>query len=275
MENVYLVVGSVVISLVVLEFIYTKYKKKTEYSQKDFFSNIFIFIVGILIKPLTTVWSFLLFSLVEPLQLWQFEYNALMLISAFIIIDFAFYWYHRCSHTVRFLWVMHHTHHSSMWMNLSVAFRLNWLARFISPMIFAPLIIVGISAQMLTGFLAINLLLQFFLHTQHIGNLGWWEGKLFNTPSAHRVHHGSNEKYIDKNFAGVLIIWDRIFGTYQAETETVKYGITTGFVGFNPFKIQFIGLHNWIKNKLTLERSHNKLNNNNSILLAQEKSVHE
>ena len=89
---------------------------------------------------------------------------------------------------------------------------------------------------MLVGCLALGLLYQFFLHTEAFSSLGWLEGR-FNTPSAHRVHHGSNERYLDKNYGGMLMIWDRVFGTYQRETESVVYGVTTGSVGRNPFRI--------------------------------------
>ena len=88
----------------------------------------------------------------------------------------------------------------------------------------------------------LGLFYQFFLHTEAVGPLGWFEGKFLNTPSAHRVHHGSNSLYIDRNYAGALILWDRLFGTYQAEVEPVRYGVTTGFVGHNPLVIQLAPL---------------------------------
>ena len=258
-------------ALVVLESIYLHNKKVSARPVIDFprfldspcfldsLSNVFIFFVGLLLKPLTILWSFMVFSLVESIQIFRFPDSAAMMILTFVVIDFAYYWYHRFNHQIKFLWALHHTHHSSMWMNLSVALRLNWVAQFIAPIGFSPLIVLGCSPELLTAFLLFNLFFQFFLHNQYIGKLGWFEGKLLNTPSAHRVHHGSNDLYVDKNYGGVLIVWDRFFGTYQPEIEQVEYGVRSGLVGFNPFKIQFIGIIQWGKNRLLLEKWNNRL----------------
>ena len=156
----------------------------------------------------------------------------------FVVADLAYYRYHRFSHEIPILWTMHHTHHSGMWMNLTAAVRLNWVANFVAPLFFAPLVLVGFSGEWLTASLALGLFCQFFLHTEAVGRLGWFEGKLLNTPSAHRVDHGSNRQYIDKNYAGAFIVWDRLFGTYEPEVEKVRCGVTSGFVGYNPFRIQ-------------------------------------
>lgn len=102
--------------------------------------------------------------------------------------------------------------------------------------------------------LAGGLLFQFFLHTESVGKLGRLEGKLFNTPSAHRVHHGSNPEYIDKNYAAVFIVWDRLFGTYQPEHAPVRYGVTSGFMGHNPIKAQFSPLVRFLRGSLRTER---------------------
>ena len=102
--------------------------------------------------------------------------------------------------------------------------------------------------------LALGLFYQFFLHTEAVGRLGWLEGKLLNTPSAHRVHHGSNSAYIDRNYVGALIVWDRLFGTYAPETEKVRYGVTTGFVGHNPFVVQFAPAWKYLRRDWKRER---------------------
>lgn len=142
---------------------------------------------------------------------------------------------------------MHYTHHSSPWLNFTTALRLNWISKFISPLFFAPLVLLGISPAFIIASLALGLVWQFFLHTEAIGRLGWLEGKLLNTPSAHRVHHGRNVQYIDRNFAGALIIWDRLFGTYEPEAERVRYGVSSGFAGHNPLVIQFLPLWKYIR----------------------------
>jgi sterol desaturase/sphingolipid hydroxylase (fatty acid hydroxylase superfamily) len=125
-------------------------------------------------------------------------------------------------------------------MNLTAAYRLNWFGALISPLFFIPLALAGFPPTYIVASYAFNLLYQFFLHTESIGKLGPLEG-LIDTPSAHRVHHGVNPLYIDRNFGGVLLIWDKLFGTYQPETEKVKYGLTTGLVSYNPFRLVFQG----------------------------------
>ena len=221
------------------------------YDLKDSLSNVSIAVANNAMKPVTLVWKyavlawvadrFQFFSLTEalPEAPWAVPLAAL---ATFLVVDCAYYWYHRLNHEVAALWTMHHTHHSSTWMNLTTAVRLNWMANFISPLFFAPLMLLGLSPEWVATSLAIGLFYQFFLHTQAVPALGWFEGKLLNTPSAHRVHHGSNPIYIDKNYAGALIVWDRLFGTYQAEVEPVRYGVTTGFVGHNPLVIQLAPL---------------------------------
>ena len=140
-------------------------------------------------------------------------------------------------------------------MNLTTAVRLNWVANFFAPAFFLPLVLIGFSAEWVAISLALGLFYQLFLHTEAIPRLGWFEGKFFNTPAAHRVHHGSNSIYIDKNYGGALIVWDRIFRTYQPETEKVNYGVTTGSVGYNPFVIQLAPLFNFLRGRLKRERT--------------------
>jgi sterol desaturase/sphingolipid hydroxylase (fatty acid hydroxylase superfamily) len=134
-------------------------------------------------------------------------------------------------------------------MNLTVAYRLNWLSALLTPFVVAPLVIVGFPFEFVIASFAINLLYQFFLHTEAIGKLGFIEGVLA-TPSAHRVHHGSNDEYIDKNFGGVLIIWDRLFGTYEVEKEKPVYGVTTGFISNNPFVLIVKGFVDFFKGRM-------------------------
>jgi sterol desaturase/sphingolipid hydroxylase (fatty acid hydroxylase superfamily) len=159
---------------------------------------------------------------------------------AVVVMDFLYYWEHRIMHTVPFFWAFHEVHHSSPWFNLSTSYRLNIFDRLLGPIFLAPAVLLGFSPKMVVAAFAINLTYQFFLHTQYVGKLGLLEG-LINTPSAHRVHHGKNRAYIDKNFGGVLMVWDRLFGTYQKELEPVRYGTTTGFVGHNPVRVMFNG----------------------------------
>ena len=156
----------------------------------------------------------------------------------FFAEDLCYYWFHRLHHEVRVLWAAHVNHHSSQHYNLSTALRQPLLTPFTGPIFWAPLALVGFPPFMILTAQAVSLLYQFWLHTEAIDRLGPLEW-FMNTPSHHRVHHGKNVPYLDKNHAGVLIIWDRLFGTFAREDERVVYGLTTDIKTFNPLKIGF------------------------------------
>lgn len=152
---------------------------------------------------------------------------------AFLGIDFFYYWFHRASHEVNFLWAAHIVHHQSEEYNLSVALRQSAVQQFLGAPFYWPLALLGVPPMMFLALDAFDTLYQFWIHTRTIGRLGFLEG-LLNTPSNHRVHHGSNAKYIDRNHGGVLIVWDRLFGTYQREEEEPAYGVTRPLANWNP-----------------------------------------
>ena len=156
----------------------------------------------------------------------------------FITIDFIYYWYHRCSHRIRFLWAVHMNHHSSEEMNFSVALRQAWFGPITKIPFFMLMPLIGFDPIITAAAGIISTLWGVLSHTQWIKRLGPLE-YLFVTPSSHRVHHGSNEEYIDKNYGNLLIIWDRIFGTFADEKDTVVYGIRDNVKTFNPIKITF------------------------------------
>jgi sterol desaturase/sphingolipid hydroxylase (fatty acid hydroxylase superfamily) len=168
---------------------------------------------------------------------------AVQLPFAFLLVEFAYYWMHRMSHTIAWMWATHSVHHSAEQLNLPAAIRLGatglisleWLP-------FVPLVYFGIAPAVVTGLLAFNLLYQFFLHSELIPKLGALEW-VFNTPSHHRVHHARNERYLDRNFGGVLIVYDRLFGTVaiEREDEPPVYGLRGERRGLNPFVILFAG----------------------------------
>ncbi|MBB1380977.1 sterol desaturase family protein, partial [Shewanella sp. SR41-2] len=153
--------------------------------------------------------------------------------------DFCYYWFHRASHRIRWMWAAHVVHHSSENMNFSTAFRQSLMYPLAGKWPFwLPLVVLGFDPNWVVFAVLLNLGLQFFVHTQAIKSLGPLE-LIFNTPSHHRVHHGRNPQYIDKNYAGVLIIWDKMFGTFEPEVETVQYGITKPVNSFNPLVVTF------------------------------------
>ncbi len=163
------------------------------------------------------------------------------LLIGFVVQDFLYYWFHRASHNIHWFWLAHVVHHSSTYMNFTTAFRQSVLYPIVGMWLFwLPLILIGFSPELVFAIVAINLAFQFFVHTQTIGHLGWIE-YIFNTPTHHRIHHAINKPYIDKNYGGVLIIWDRLFGTfapYQAEIK-IRYGIIGTLPKDNPLSTNF------------------------------------
>lgn len=156
----------------------------------------------------------------------------------FFADDFAYYWFHRIHHEVRVFWASHVVHHSSEHYNLSTALRQTWTPMTALPF-WAGLALLGFQPWMILTQQAVSLIYQFWIHTERIGRLPAPIEFFFNTPSHHRVHHGSNEIYLDRNYGGILIIWDRLFGTFQGETERVRYGLTKNVRSFRPTKVAF------------------------------------
>jgi sterol desaturase/sphingolipid hydroxylase (fatty acid hydroxylase superfamily) len=155
--------------------------------------------------------------------------------------DFCYYWFHRAHHEVRFLWAAHVNHHSSRHYNLSTALRQSWTTFLTGPVFWLPLPLVGFSPQQVFTAMTISLIYQFWIHTETIKTLGPLEW-VFNTPSHHRVHHGRNPQYLDRNHGGILILWDRLFGTFEPEKAPVDYGLTRNIETYNPVRIAF---HEW------------------------------
>ncbi len=160
-----------------------------------------------------------------------------------IATDFCYYWFHRMHHEVRFLWAAHVNHHSSKHYNLSTALRQSWTTPLTSLLFYWPLALLGFDPLRILAAIAINTVYQFWIHTELIDRIGPLEWVL-NTPSHHRVHHGRNIEYLDRNHAGMLIIWDRIFGTFEPERAAVDYGLTKNIYTFNPIRVAF---HDWLE----------------------------
>ncbi len=163
--------------------------------------------------------------------------------GAFVIVDLAYYWFHRVSHEVNLFWAGHVVHHSSEEYNLAVALRQSALGGLIAWIFYAPLALLGMSWEQFAVCYAINLVYQFWIHTRAISRLPAWAEAVFNTPSHHRVHHGVNPEYQDRNYAGVFIVWDKWFGTFTAERDEPVYGLTTPLRSWNPLWAQ---LHQYI-----------------------------
>lgn len=172
-------------------------------------------------------------------KLFDIQMSLPMFVVLMVLQDFFYYWFHRASHRVRWMWAAHVVHHSSENMNFSTAFRQSLMYPLAGMWLFwMPLVIIGFEPKWVIFVVLLNLGLQFFVHTQWIRKLGVLEW-VINTPSHHRVHHGANAQYIDKNYAGILIIWDRMFGTFEPEVETVRYGISKPVNSYNPLVVTF------------------------------------
>jgi sterol desaturase/sphingolipid hydroxylase (fatty acid hydroxylase superfamily) len=156
----------------------------------------------------------------------------------FFCDDLAYYWFHRVSHEARVFWASHVVHHSSEHYNLSTALRQTWVPMTYLPF-WLPLLLIGFPPWMVLLAQSWSLIYQFGLHTERIGRLPRPIEAFWNTPSHHRVHHGSNEVYLDRNYGGILIIWDRLFGTFEPEGEPVRYGLTTNIRTFRPLTVAF------------------------------------
>lgn len=230
--------------LIAVELIYAFYKKLNYYRINDSIANLSQGIgsqlVGIFLKTIT---FFGYLYIYEHWRFFSFNNSIWTWLILFFGVDFFYYWFHRYSHQINALWAAHIVHHQSEEYNLTVALRQSWFQSGFSWIFYLPLAFVGFEPIMFLTVSAFNTLYQFWIHTRAIGKMGPLEWVL-NTPSHHRVHHGSNPKYIDKNHAGTLIIWDRLFGTFQEEEEEVVYGITTPLASWNPVWANF---HYWFE----------------------------
>ncbi len=167
---------------------------------------------------------------------WTVPITAVSIVVVLLIADFIYYWEHRFAHEVRLFWTQHAVHHSSRFMNITVAVRFGPGEGFLSGVFHLPLVFLGFTPELILFAILAVQAYQTWIHTELIGKLGFLDNWL-NTPANHRVHHGCDEKYIDKNYGGILIIWDRLFGTYQKEEETPRYGLATDFESVNPVKV--------------------------------------
>jgi len=247
--QVYAVGAPIILALIFIEVLISNLQNASYYKKEDTLCTIGLLTGNILmvfaIKGLTLalhfyLYQFRLFDLASIIPLWA------MWILTFILIDLVFYIYHRISHKSRFLWAIHMSHHSSEEMNFAVSFRQAWLGPLSKIPFFIILPLIGLDPTIIAVAGVISTLWGIFGHTQVIKKLGPLEW-IFNTPSHHRVHHGANEQYIDKNYGNLFIIWDRMFGTFELEKERVKYGLVKNVNTFNPIKITLMEWNSILK----------------------------
>ena len=241
-NEVYAIGVPIVLTMIFIEILISNLRNQNFYKSGDTLCTIGLLsgniIVAFAIKGMVLafhiyLYQFRVFDFVNQIPIW-----ALWIIT-FISIDLVFYVYHRMSHRIRFLWAIHLSHHSSEEMNFAVSFRQAWFGPISKIPFFMVLPILGFDPTIIAVAGVISTLWGIVGHTQVIGKLGPLEW-IFNTPSHHRVHHGSNKQYIDKNYGNLLIIWDRLFGTFEPEEEVVKFGLVNNVNTFNPVKVTFM-----------------------------------
>lgn len=241
-SQIYAIGAPIVLAMIFAEALISNWQNKTYYKQEDSFCT-----VGLLTGNIAIAFAVKGFALALHFYLYEFRLFDLsaiiplwgMWLLTFVLIDFVFYIYHRMSHRMRFLWAIHMSHHSSEEMNFAVSFRQAWFGPISKIPFFISLPLIGLDPTIIAVAGVMSTLWGIVGHTQIVGKLGPLEW-VFNTPSHHRVHHGSNKQYIDKNYGNLLIIWDRMFGTFEPEREQVQYGLVNNVNTYNPVKITFM-----------------------------------
>ncbi len=218
-------------------------ENRKNFDKKDTWTNIFTGFLSVawgaffgLFTAYFYLWAYEAAPFKMPMNVW-WVWTILLFVD-----DFAYYWFHRISHEVRFFWNFHVVHHSSNQYNLSVAVRQSWFSGIAHWIFYVPVAFLGFPFWAFVTVHGLNLIYQFWIHTKVVKKLPVFFEYIFNTPSHHRVHHGVNDQYLDKNYAGIFIIWDRLFGTFVEETETPRYGIIKPL---NSYNMLWINTHGW------------------------------
>jgi len=235
----------VFVLLIVLEMLWARRRAPTAYEPHDTF-------VSLALGLGSTIAGLLTAGVVLAAAMWLYDHRVATMpwawwtwLAAFVLDDFNYYWAHRTGHRVRWFWASHVNHHSSQHYNLSTALRQSWTGFFALAFVFRiwPAF-VGFPPAMLATVAGINLIYQFWIHTEAIGRMPRWFEAVFNTPSHHRVHHATNPLYLDRNYAGVFMLWDRLFRSFERERDDVAidYGLVRQLGSFN---VVWAAFHEW------------------------------
>ncbi|SMQ69250.1 Sterol desaturase/sphingolipid hydroxylase, fatty acid hydroxylase superfamily [Altererythrobacter xiamenensis] len=238
------------VALVLIEMIWAWRNRPNAYEPKDTLTSLAfglgstvsgLIFGGVFVALFLAAWEYRLFDFGEE---WWALWWAWPL--CFVLDDLAYYWVHRAGHRIRWMWAAHVNHHSSQHYNLSTALRQTWTNFLTIGFLFRlPLVLIGFHPAMIAIVAGFNLIYQFWIHTEAIGRMPRWFEAVMNTPSHHRVHHATNPRYLDRNYAGVFIIWDKMFGTFEPESdeEKIRYGIVKQLGSFNLLWAVF---HEWV-----------------------------
>ena len=241
-----LIASPIYIAVILLEIVISNYRGQKVYTLRETLENFYLSLLNGGLDLLIRGGYLLLLERVYSLKIFSFENNILYWVALFILLDLAFYWLHRLEHFSRIFWAVHVTHHSCEKMNFTVGFRASVFQPLYRFLFFIPLAFIGFKPLDILLLYSLTVFWSIFVHTEFIGKLGFLE-RILVTPSHHRVHHASNALYLDKNMGLVLIIWDRLFGTFQeekkaSEYQPIRYGLTSPLQNPNPFRLIF---HEW------------------------------
>ncbi len=240
----------VMFALVFVEYFIRMHKLRKSYDTKDALAATAVGIGNIISSALTKAATFAVVLFFYNVVPWSIPATWWSFILCLVCMDFCRYWAHRIAHEQRFWWATHVTHHSSEQYNFTVSFRLSWIQQ-LKVIFFLPVALMGFHPVIFFIVHHIEVLYQFWLHTELITKLPRPIEYIFTTPSHHRVHHATNDKYVDKNYGSTFIIWDRIFGTFQAEEEKPNYGILKPVNSYNPVYLVFHEMMDIVKDMKT------------------------
>jgi len=234
------------VALVLAEMLVARIKDRSRYCPRDTLTSLMLGFGSTIASVLAGGMVFALATWLHQFRLFDISYAWYWFVLAFVLDDLAYYVFHRSAHRVRWFWASHVIHHSSQHYNLTTALRQTWTGFFSLGFIFRmPLFLIGFPPAMVFFCAGLNLVYQFWIHTEVIGRTPRWFEAVMNTPSHHRVHHATNARYLDKNYAGVFIVWDKMFGTFEPERDDdrPRYGIVHNLPDFSILRAAF---HEWI-----------------------------
>lgn len=249
------------VATVILEIVLTIKVKMQEYEYKDAGTSIIMGLGNVFIGLFTKALVLSLFYFFYQFRVFTIPFALWSWVVLLFAEDFCYYWFHRISHESRFFWASHVVHHSSKEYNLSTALRQTWSGSFFSFIFWIPLVVIGFHPIMVLVQMSVSLIYQYWIHTKLIDKMPKWFEAIFNTPSHHRVHHATNAQYLDRNHAGIFIIWDKLFNTYEPEVEEPVYGLVANIDTYNPIKVAFLEWYQMFKDAFTTKTSlKNRLN---------------
>lgn len=236
-DDLFFIFGAAILAIEIIQGLLTR--RMTGRTFLDMLASLSTQLPFLAIETVLLVTGYVAYETVSETYItWALPISVTALILGVVLADFTYYWEHRIAHEVRLLWTQHAVHHSSRYMNIITGIRFGPAEGVWSLMCHFPLILLGLPAEaVFFGILTVQAY-QTWIHTELVGRLGPLDS-ILNTPSNHRVHHGCDSLYLDKNYGGILILWDRLFGTYQREEHTPRYGLVRDFDSVNPLRVWF------------------------------------